>query len=124
MALPCLLDAAQPWPIRDVDAIYCANVIHISPWSVAKGLFAGASRCLKSGQRLIIYGPFKFGGHWMAQSNRAFDERLRGQDPSWGVRDVDDLRMLANQHALAEHAVVACPANNHCLVYEKVSDII
>src|SRR5229473_2617230 len=39
-------------------AIVCANVIHIAPWRVAEGLFAGASRTLGKDGRLFLYGPF------------------------------------------------------------------
>ena len=40
-------------------AVFCANVIHIAPWRVAEGLFAGAGRYLQTGGRLFLYGPFK-----------------------------------------------------------------
>ena len=30
-------------------AVFCANVIHIAPWRVAEGLFAGAGRYLQTG---------------------------------------------------------------------------
>ncbi|MEE2786421.1 MAG: DUF938 domain-containing protein [Myxococcota bacterium] len=116
---PIVLDAAAPWDCAAFDAVYCANVIHISPWSVSQGLFAGASTCLRTGQRLVLYGPFRFGGRWTAASNRAFHERLRQSDPQWGVRDVDALRSLAIQGGLEEKHVIECPANNHCIVYEK-----
>ena len=32
---------------KEFAAIFCANVLHIAPWSVAEGLFAGAARALK-----------------------------------------------------------------------------
>src|SRR3954468_16571299 len=40
-------------------AIFCANVIHIAPWSVAEGLFAGAGTALSPDGLLVLYGPFK-----------------------------------------------------------------
>ena len=40
-------------------AVFCANVIHIAPWRVAEGLFAGAGRYLRADGRLFLYGPFK-----------------------------------------------------------------
>src|SRR5260370_20376836 len=36
-------------------AVFCANVIHIAPWRVAEGLFAGASRYLRPDGRLFLY---------------------------------------------------------------------
>jgi len=40
-------------------AVFCANVIHIAPWRIAEGLFAGAGRTLRPDGRLFLYGPFK-----------------------------------------------------------------
>lgn len=59
-------------------AIFCANVIHIAPWRVAEGLFAGANRHLRLGGRLFLYGPFKRDGKHTALSNAVFDTSLRG----------------------------------------------
>lgn len=43
---PLALDAADPatWPQGPVDAIYCANMTHISPWSATEGLMEQADR--------------------------------------------------------------------------------
>ena len=58
-------------------AVFCANVIHIAPWRVAEGLFAGAARVLQSGGLLLLYGPFKREGKHTAVSNAVFDTSLR-----------------------------------------------
>ena len=47
-------------------AVFCANVIHIAPWRVAEGLFAGAARYLRADGRLFLYGPFKRDGRHTA----------------------------------------------------------
>ena len=67
--------AAHGMPSQFV-AMFCANVIHISPWAVAEGLFAGAARHLAPDGRLFLYGPFKRDGRHTAPSNAAFDESL------------------------------------------------
>ena len=54
-------------------AVFCANVIHIAPWRVAEGLFAGAGRYLQPDGRLFLYGPFKRDGEHTAISNAVFD---------------------------------------------------
>ena len=79
----------------DLLAVFCANVIHIAPWRVAEGLFAGAARYLRSDGRLFLYGPFKRDGKHTALSNAVFDTSLRQRDPEWGVRDVGDMEGLA-----------------------------
>jgi SAM-dependent methyltransferase len=113
--------AAPPWEVGEVDAVVAVNLVHIAPWPVAEGLFAGASRVLAARGVLFLYGPYRFDGAFTAPSNAAFDASLRAQDPAWGVRDVRDLTRLAEAGGLVHEAVVAMPANNHCLVYRRLS---
>jgi hypothetical protein len=101
-------------------AVFCANVIHIAPWHVAEGLFAGAGRYLRKDGRLFLYGPFMRGGEHTAESNAAFDKSLRDKNPEWGVRDVGDLEKLAKKSGLALIEVVAMPANNFILVFDRL----
>jgi Protein of unknown function (DUF938) len=103
----------------NLQAVFCANVIHIAPWRVAEGLFAGAGRYLRAEGRLLLYGPFKRGGEHTAPSNAAFDKSLREQNAEWGVRDVDDLRKLAASAGLRLVESVEMPANNLILVFER-----
>ena len=100
-------------------AVFCANVIHIAPWRVAEGLFAGAGRYLRSDGRLFLYGPFKREGKHTAMSNAVFDTSLREQDADWGVRDIVDLEKLAAGVGLALVETVQMPANNMILVFGR-----
>ncbi|WP_407168099.1 DUF938 domain-containing protein [Bradyrhizobium sp. ORS 111] len=100
-------------------AIFCANVIHIAPWCVAEGLFAGAARHLRSGGKLFLYGPFKRGGKHTALSNAVFDTSLRERDAEWGVRDIADLEKLADSVGLKLAETFEMPANNMILVFSK-----
>src|SRR5579864_6298814 len=60
---PLYLDVhGQPWPIDAVDAVLCINMIHIAHWSATYALFRGASRTLKPGAVLALYGPFRRNG--------------------------------------------------------------
>lgn len=99
------------------DAIFCANMIHIAPWAAAEGLLAGARGALRPDGKLLLYGPFRFSGSYTAESNAAFDASLRGRDPEWGVRDVDDLKTAGAGLVLSE--TVEMPANNHLLVWSR-----
>lgn len=124
---PISLDASEPdWRLAERGlpseflAMFCANVIHIAPWSVAKGLFAGAGRHLRSGGRLFLYGPFRREGAHSAPSNAAFDANLRRDNPEWGVRDTADLRALAEGNGLRFTEIVEMPSNNAVLVFERV----
>jgi SAM-dependent methyltransferase len=103
----------------DLLAVFCANVIHIAPWRVAEGLFAGAARYLRRDGRLFLYGPFKRDGKHTALSNAVFDTSLRDRDAEWGVRDVEDVSRLAEGVGLALIETVPMPANNFILVFER-----
>jgi SAM-dependent methyltransferase len=100
-------------------AVFCANVIHIAPWRVAEGLFAGAGRYLRADGRLFLYGPFKRDGEHTALSNAVFDTSLRDQDAEWGVRDIADLEKLADSVGLNLIEVSDMPANNLILAFGR-----
>jgi len=104
---------------KNLLAVFCANVIHIAPWRVAEGLFAGAGRYLPVGARLFLYGPFKRGGKHTAISNAVFDTSLREGNPEWGVRDIEALEKLAGPAGLTLVEIAEMPANNLILVFER-----
>jgi SAM-dependent methyltransferase len=123
---PLSIDLADPeWSAamqaaggpKDLLAMFCANVIHIAPWRVAEGLFAGAGRALQVGGFLFLYGPFKRDGKHTALSNAVFDTSLREANADWGVRDIADLEKLAARNGLVLRASVEMPANNFVLVF-------
>lgn len=120
LALPLLLDVSQqPWPLRELDAVLCINMIHISPWASTQALFRGAEDSLKDEGTLITYGPYQVAGVHTAPSNAAFDEGLRTRNPSWGVRDLDELRTLASEHGFTLAERVPMPANNMTLIWAR-----
>ena len=118
--VPRRLDAAQfdwttaGWPDA-FAAMLCANVLHISPWAVSEGLFAGAARHLRPDGRLFVYGPFMRDGRHTAPTNAAFDASLRQENAARGVRDIADLETVAARHRLKLEAVIDMPANNFVL---------
>jgi SAM-dependent methyltransferase len=117
---PLRLDVlAIDWGVGQVDAMFCANMIHIAPWECCEGLIAGAARHLAAGGPLILYGPYRVCGAHTAPSNEAFDARLREQNPSWGVRDVETVVELAERAGLTLHERVAMPANNQTLLFRR-----
>ena len=101
-------------------AVFCANVIHIAPWRVAEGLFAGAARYLRADGRLFLYGPFKRDGKHTALSNAVFDTSLRERDAEWGVRDVGEVQKLAASVGLVLKDIAEMPANNLILAFARI----
>lgn len=117
---PLKLDVLAPdWSPLEVSAIVCINMIHVAPWTATQGLMAGAARLLPAGAPLFLYGPYKRGGRHTAPSNESFDASLRGRNPEWGVRDLDDVERCAGQHDLALVEVIEMPANNLTVVFER-----
>ena len=115
---PAMHDGNGP---AELLAVFCANVIHIAPWRVAEGLFAGAGRYLRGDGLLFFYGPFKREGKHTAMSNAVFDTSLREQDAEWGVRDIADVEKLAATAGLVLIETVPMPANNMILVFSRTA---
>lgn len=124
LAEPIRLDATEDWPAAlalthgPLRAVFCANVIHIAPWRVAEGLFAGAARALGEGGRAILYGPFLL-AEGTAPSNLAFHRTLQERDPAWGVRPLADVVALAALHGMTLETRNEMPANNLALVFRR-----
>lgn len=117
---PVVLDAsASDWPVARADAVLSINMVHISPWSSALGLIAGAARALPPGGPLILYGPWLKGDIPTVESNRAFDQDLRSRDPEWGLRQVEDFAAAAEERGLALRETRAMPANNLMLLLRR-----
>jgi SAM-dependent methyltransferase len=117
---PLRLDvAAEDWGVGEVDAVFSANLLHISPWSAGVALLRGAGRHLTAGGVLVLYGPFRLGGAHTASSNEAFDADLRARDARWGVRDLADVEAEAARVGLTLAERVEMPANNQTLVFAK-----
>lgn len=109
---------AEP-PLEKLDAIFCANMIHIAPWSAALGLLDGAARHLKSNGKLCLYGPYKRDGDHTAASNADFDRSLRSRDPAWGIRDLEKVSEEAEARGLQSSQVVEMPSNNLTVIFER-----
>ena len=120
---PLVIDAgAADWPVTAADAVVCINMIHISPWTTAEGLMAGAARVLSAGGVLFLYGPYQVGGAHTAPSNAAFDADLRRRNPAWGIRDLNDITALAARNGLVLVEVIDMPANNKSVLYRKTAN--
>ncbi|HEY6023059.1 MAG TPA: DUF938 domain-containing protein [Pseudolabrys sp.] len=119
-----LTDPAWNWqadgkPGQPLAAMLCVNVLHISPWRVSQNLLSGAARLLRGDGRLFVYGPFMRDGKHIAPSNAAFDATLKAENPEWGVRDIHDLRALAENAGLELAEIMPMPANNLVLAFAR-----
>ena len=118
---PLRLDVMAPdWPVPDpVDAIFCANMLHIAPWPTCAALMRGAARYLAAHGMLVTYGPYLVDGVATAPGNLIFDESLHARNPAWGIRRLADVTQEATQVGLRLREQIAMPANNLMLVFER-----
>lgn len=121
---PLRLDVlAQPWPPevapQPVDAMFCANMIHIAPWACTPALMQGAARHLAPHGLLVTYGPYLEDDVPTAPGNTAFDADLRARNPAWGVRRLAAVAAEAAAAGLHLRERVAMPANNLLLVWAR-----
>lgn len=112
------LDATQAWPAMDLMAVLCINMIHIAPWSATEGLMRNAGRALRRGGVLMLYGPFRRNGE-LCDSNAEFDADLRARNPHWGIRDLEEVAVLAERAGFLPPKVTAMPANNLCVAFRR-----
>jgi hypothetical protein len=124
LALPELIDVTTPnWSDneylsnQDIQAIVNINMIHISPWQACLGLMTGAKKLLPVKGILYLYGAFKQNGIHTSESNAAFDESLRYQNPEWGVRDLEDVVAIAADQNLSLKEIKPMPANNLSVIF-------
>jgi len=112
---------ASEWLPGDAkfDLIYCANMLHISPWATCAALMQGAARHLTPGGVLVTYGPYLEDDVPTSEGNLSFDQSLRAQDPSWGIRRREDVEQQAARAGLRLRARHAMPANNLLLVWAR-----
>ncbi|MDR7296755.1 hypothetical protein J2X16_002102 [Pelomonas aquatica] len=111
----------DPWAgvPPQVDAIYCANMIHIAPWACTTALMRGAARHLAPRGLLITYGPYLLDDEPTAPSNLAFDADLRTRNPAWGIRRLADVAGEAAAVGLMLRERLDMPANNKLLAWSR-----
>jgi cyclopropane fatty-acyl-phospholipid synthase-like methyltransferase len=117
---PTVLDVRQTiWPLRNVDAVFSANTLHIMGWSEVEAMFRGVDAVLSPHGIVCVYGPFRYDGRYTSESNRDFDDMLKERDPLSGLRDLKELSALADRHALRLRIDHDLPANNRLLEFVR-----
>lgn len=101
------------------DLILNINMVHITPFECAVGLFSIAGKLLKIGSKLVMYGPFAINGVLSPESNIRFDKILKNENNSWGIRDIKEMEQLAYNNHLKLVEQLDVPSNNKILVFVK-----
>jgi len=137
---PLVIDISKTVELEpgfEPDLLLCINMIHISPWACTLGLMANAGKAeqlkylqpslfvvgqlLREGGKLITYGPYSVNGVLEPESNRQFDQNLKGMNFEWGIRDVRDIETEAAREGLELTNIEEMPANNKMLIFVKRS---
>ncbi|XP_062826830.1 methyltransferase-like 26 B isoform X1 [Anolis carolinensis] len=127
---PLFIDVSQPWNQwaglgqSCCDFIVIINVLHMTDQGL-EGMFKGVGQLLKPGGIFLAYGPFAINGIILPECNVKLDEMLQARNPEWGLRDVEELRQLANVNALRLERMVRTAENSrpqsafslHCLPF-------
>ncbi|MDQ2972231.1 MAG: DUF938 domain-containing protein [Rhodanobacteraceae bacterium] len=117
---PIELDANDAtWPAARHDAVFSANTLHIMAWDEARAMFARLPEVIGENAKLMVYGPFNYGGESTSASNAAFDAWLKAQSPRMGIRDFEAVDAMARGARFYLIDDVAMPANNRCLVWQR-----
>lgn len=118
---PIELDVANGnWPECRYDAVFSANTLHIMGWDEVQALFRGLPKVLEDDATVVIYGPFNDDGRFSSNSNEQFDHSLRARASQMGLRDQSAVDALAQAAGLQLIAAIPMPANNRCLVWQRV----
>ena len=117
---PLSLDVAHDrWPAARFDSAFSANTLHIMAWPEVEATFAGLGGALQADARLVVYGPFNYGGRYTSASNADFDQWLKARGAHMGIRDFEAVDALARAIGLRLIADVEMPANNRSLVWQR-----
>ena len=116
---PLVLDVNGAWPQQKFDAVFSANTLHIMSWPGVQTLFARLPQVMSPGARLVIYGPFNYGGEFTSDSNVNFEQALKSCGSHMGIRDFEAVDALAQNIGLSLLKDHEMPANNRCLIWQK-----
>lgn len=116
---PLQLDVNAEWPSAKFDAVFSANTLHIMSWAEVQRMFSGLRRLVTGDFKMVVYGPFNYGGRFTSESNAAFDASLKARGAHMGIRDFAAVDALAREIGLELIADVEMPANNRTLVWQN-----
>jgi len=117
---PILLDVEHTDGVEgDYDGVFSANTAHIMSIQAVQCMFEIVGHLLSPGGVFCLYGPFNRDGEYTSESNQRFDQSLRNQSPTMGIRDLEELETFAAEFAMCRERLYAMPANNMLVVWRR-----
>ena len=121
---PIVIDLNEAWVLPKanlpIDGLYTANTLHIISWPLVVKFFEGIASNVTSEATVCIYGPFNYQGKFTSESNANFDLWLKARDKNSGIRDIEEILLLASSAGLKLIDDHTMPANNRLLVFSKM----
>jgi cyclopropane fatty-acyl-phospholipid synthase-like methyltransferase len=116
---PIELDVSGRWPAPRYDAVFTANTLHIMAWDEVEQLFDHLADATTEDAKLVIYGPFNYGGQYSSDSNAGFDQWLQARGAHMRIRDAEAVDALADAAGFKLVDDITMPANNRCRVWQR-----
>jgi hypothetical protein len=117
---PLMLDVTDAaWPCTTIDALFTSNTLHIMSWTEVQLFFDHLTRYLSPKALMCIYGPFNYNGTYTSNSNASFDQWLKCQNTSSGIKDFEEIVFLLTSKDFSLLQDIAMPANNRLLVLQN-----
>jgi len=119
---PIELDLLTPNPADNcgpVDAIFVANLLHISLPATSTALAQLAGKLLAPNNRLFVYGPFRYPDQPLEPSNQQFVGWLKRQHHDFDIRQKNWVETVMAKQRLYCTEDLPMPANNRLLVWTK-----
>ena len=107
------------FPPGNYQAVFSANTLHIMSWKNAKTLFKHLGRNLKSGAKVLFYGPFNYHQKYTSPTNKEFDLKLKEHNIKSAIRNFEDVVINMSKAGFHLQEDFKMPANNHLLYFAK-----
>jgi cyclopropane fatty-acyl-phospholipid synthase-like methyltransferase len=108
------------FPKYSYDLVFTANTFHIMSWKQCKNLMKILGNRLREGSQVVIYGPFNYDGKFTSESNALFDQSLKANDPTRGIRSFEDINKNMIKNGFELFKDYEMPANNRMLVFTRL----
>lgn len=121
---PIFLDATAPnrgMTAKKFSAVICINLLHlISNGAAEQALACMASSVVEEGF-VFLYGPFRRGGSFSSDGDRAFHAHLTAQERTIGLKDIHRVVDYLRDECRHDSIVIPMPANNLAVVSRRRS---
>lgn len=109
-------------PVKNVDFVFSANILHIMHWKLAQQMFKVLSQSLESGSLVLFYGPFNYRGEYTSKGNERLDQWLkeRFKDGKSAIRDFEEVNLNMSKLGFILQEDREMPANNRMLIFYKL----